>query len=86
MSAPLQSVQMKAIIPAAGFGTRMRPLTFTRPKPVLNVAGKPIIVHAIETLQAAGITEIGIVVSDVTRPAVSPTAHREAETAKAHRG
>jgi len=48
----------------------MRPLTFTRPKPVLNVAGKPIIVHAIETLQAAGITEIGIVVSDVTRPAV----------------
>ena len=61
---------MKAIIPAAGFGTRMRPLTFTRPKPVLNVAGKPIIVHAIETLQAAGITEIGIVVSEVTRPAV----------------
>ena len=61
---------MKAIIPAAGFGTRMRPLTFTRPKPVLNVAGKPIIVHAIETLQAAGITEIGIIVSEVTRPAV----------------
>lgn len=61
---------MKAIIPAAGFGTRMRPLTFTRPKPVLNVAGKPIIVHAIETLQAAGISEIGIVVSEVTRPAV----------------
>ncbi|GGR08670.1 glucose-1-phosphate thymidylyltransferase [Deinococcus ruber] len=61
---------MKAIIPAAGFGTRMRPLTFTRPKPVLNVAGKPIIVHAIETLLAAGITEIGIVVSEITRPAV----------------
>ncbi|WP_407541316.1 glucose-1-phosphate thymidylyltransferase [Deinococcus radiomollis] len=61
---------MKAIIPAAGFGTRMRPLTFTRPKPVLNVAGKPIIVHAIETLKAAGITEIGIVVSEMTRPAV----------------
>ena len=61
---------MKAIIPAAGFGTRMRPLTFTRPKPVLNVAGKAIIVHAIETLRAAGITEIGIVVSEMTRPAV----------------
>jgi glucose-1-phosphate thymidylyltransferase len=61
---------MKAIIPAAGFGTRMRPLTFTRPKPVLNVAGKPIIVHAIETLKAAGIREIGIVVSEMTRPAV----------------
>ncbi|WP_425145387.1 glucose-1-phosphate thymidylyltransferase [Deinococcus sp.] len=61
---------MKAIIPAAGFGTRMRPLTFTRPKPVLNVAGKPIIVHAIETLVAAGILDIGIVVSEITRPAV----------------
>ena len=48
----------------------MRPLTFTRPKPVLNVAGKPIIVHAIETLKAAGIHEIGIVVSEMTRPAV----------------
>ena len=61
---------MKALIPAAGFGTRMRPLTFTRPKPVLNVAGKPIIVHAIETLTAAGITEIGIIVSEVTYSAV----------------
>ncbi|MFC4452159.1 glucose-1-phosphate thymidylyltransferase [Deinococcus sonorensis] len=61
---------MKALIPAAGFGTRMRPLTFTRPKPVLNVAGKPIIVHAIETLQAAGICEIGIIVSEVTHSAV----------------
>lgn len=58
---------MKAIIPAAGLGTRLRPLTFTRPKPVLRVAGKPIIRHAIETLAEAGITEIGIVVSDITR-------------------
>ena len=58
---------VKAIIPAAGLGTRLRPLTYTRPKPVLRVAGKPIIVHAIETLQAAGITEIGVVVSDITR-------------------
>lgn len=58
---------MKAIIPAAGLGTRLRPLTFTRPKPVLRVAGKPIIRHAIETLTQAGITEIGIVVSDIVR-------------------
>lgn len=58
---------VKAIIPAAGLGTRLRPLTYTRPKPVLRVAGKPIIVHAIETLQAAGITEIGVVVSEITR-------------------
>ncbi len=58
---------MKGIIPAAGLGTRMRPLTFTRPKPVLKVAGKPIIVHAIETLMAADITDIAVIVSDLTR-------------------
>lgn len=58
---------MKAIIPAAGLGTRLRPLTYTRPKPVLRVAGKPIIAHAIDNLCLAGVTEIGIVVSDLTR-------------------
>lgn len=61
------TVCMKAIIPAAGLGTRLRPLTYTRPKPVLRVAGQPIIRHAIETLVAAGITEIGVVVSYITR-------------------
>ncbi len=61
---------MKAIIPAAGLGTRLRPLTYTRPKPVLKVAGKPIIRHAIDNLMAAGISEIGIVVSDLTRDAI----------------
>ncbi len=58
---------MKAIIPAAGLGTRLRPLTFTRPKPVLQVAGQPIIWHAIQTLLAADIHQIGVVVSDITR-------------------
>ena len=58
---------MKAVIPAAGLGTRLRPLTYTRPKPVLRVAGKPIIRHAIDNLVAAGISDIGIVVSDLTR-------------------
>lgn len=57
---------MKAIIPAAGLGTRLRPLTFTRPKPVLRVAGQPIIRHAVQTLLEAGISEIGIIVSEFT--------------------
>ena len=61
---------MKAIIPAAGLGTRLRPLTFARPKPVLCVAGKPIICRAIETLEEAGIREVGIVVSHLTRSAI----------------
>ncbi|AWN23008.1 glucose-1-phosphate thymidylyltransferase [Deinococcus irradiatisoli] len=64
---------MKGIIPAAGLGTRLRPLTFTRPKPVLRVAGKPIIVHAIETLQTAGINEIAVIVSDLTRTEIEYT-------------
>ncbi len=58
---------MKAIIPAAGLGTRLRPLTFTRPKPVLRVAGEPIIRHAIKTLMNAGIRDIAVIVSEVTR-------------------
>ncbi|GGB76752.1 glucose-1-phosphate thymidylyltransferase [Deinococcus soli (ex Cha et al. 2016)] len=66
---------MKAIIPAAGLGTRLRPLTYTRPKPVLRVAGQPIIVHAIHTLVQAGITDIGIVVSDITRDEIQHALH-----------
>lgn len=62
---------MKAIIPAAGLGTRLRPLTFTRPKPVLRVAGAPIIRHAIESLRTAGIVEIGVVVSGHTRDEIA---------------
>ncbi|ABF44643.1 glucose-1-phosphate thymidyltransferase [Deinococcus geothermalis DSM 11300] len=64
---------MKAIIPAAGLGTRLRPLTYTRPKPVLPVAGAPIIVHALRTLLAAGINEVGIIVSDATRAEIAQT-------------
>jgi glucose-1-phosphate thymidylyltransferase len=58
---------VKGVIPAAGLGTRLRPLTYTRPKPLLKVANKSIIVYAIENLRDAGITEIALVVSDQTR-------------------
>jgi N-acetyl-alpha-D-muramate 1-phosphate uridylyltransferase len=51
---------MIAMILAAGRGERMRPLTDTVPKPLLEVAGKPLIVHQIEALESVGIERIVI--------------------------
>lgn len=53
---------MKAVILAAGEGQRMRPLTATRPKVMLPIAGKPILEHLLEELKAAGIAEFVFVV------------------------
>jgi MurNAc alpha-1-phosphate uridylyltransferase len=54
---------MKVMLLAAGKGERMRPLTLSRPKPLLEVAGRPLIEHHICALQAAGCREFVINVS-----------------------
>ncbi len=53
---------MRAIIPVAGVGSRLRPHTYTIPKVLLNVAGKPILAHILDKLLAEGITAATIVV------------------------
>jgi glucose-1-phosphate thymidylyltransferase len=53
---------MKAIIPVAGEGTRLRPHTHTIPKPLIRVAGKPILGHILDDVIALGIKDIVLIV------------------------
>jgi glucose-1-phosphate thymidylyltransferase len=53
---------MKAIIPVAGAGTKLRPITYTQPKPLIPVAGKPIIAFIIDELILAGIEDFVFVI------------------------
>lgn len=53
---------MDAVILAAGEGTRLRPLTSTRPKPMLPIAGKPILEWDLEALDCAGVKKANVIV------------------------
>jgi glucose-1-phosphate thymidylyltransferase len=53
---------MKVIIPAAGYGTRMRPHTHTKPKPLVHVAGRPSLAFVLDALEGLNIEEIIFIV------------------------
>ena len=59
---PLFVSKMKVVIPVAGAGTRLRPHTYTQPKPLMPVAGKPIIRLIVDKLVEAGLTEFVFVI------------------------
>ena len=53
---------MKAIVPVAGAGIRLRPHTYTQPKPLIPVAGKPIVAFIVEQLIEAGVSDFVFVI------------------------
>ena len=53
---------MKAVVLAAGEGTRLRPFTLTRPKHLISVAGKTVMEHVLDAVKNAGINEVIVVV------------------------
>lgn len=53
---------MRANILCAGFGTRLRPFTYLKPKPLLNIGGYPLVERTIRQLHADGVTDIALVV------------------------
>jgi mannose-1-phosphate guanylyltransferase/phosphomannomutase len=49
---------VKVVVLAGGYGTRLRPLTYTRPKPMLPLAGKPILAYIIESVASEGFNDV----------------------------
>uniref|UniRef100_A0AC11EGW0 GDP-mannose pyrophosphorylase B n=1 Tax=Ovis aries TaxID=9940 RepID=A0AC11EGW0_SHEEP len=54
---------MKALILVGGYGTRLRPLTLSIPKPLVDFCNKPILLHQVEALAAAGVDHVILAVS-----------------------
>lgn len=75
---------MKGAVLAAGLGTRLRPLTTRRPKPLVPVAGRPLIEYALDALAGAGITQIGINAFHLGAQVEPALAHRPEQLTVVH--
>jgi len=65
-----------AMVLAAGLGTRMRPLTDTKPKPLIEVAGKPLLDHVLDRLAEAGVERAVVNVHYLAEQIIARTAAR----------
>jgi len=66
---------MKAVIPLAGKGTRLRPHTHHTPKPLLKVAGKPVLAYILDDLRALGVDEMVFIVGHLREECEAWIAH-----------
>ena len=57
-------MDIKGLVLSGGAGTRLRPITHTRAKQLVPVAGKPVLFYGLEAMAAAGITQVGIIIGD----------------------
>lgn len=69
-----------AMVMAAGLGKRMRPLTASQPKPMVRVAGKPLIDHALDRLAEAGVAKAVVNVHYLPEPLIAHLEARERPT------
>ena len=78
---------MKALLLAGGFGTRLRPLTLTRPKPLLPIANRPHVDHVFDLLLRHGVDEVVLLTSylaDAFAPAIELAHSRGLEVQVTH--
>jgi glucose-1-phosphate thymidylyltransferase len=58
----MSQVGMKALVLAGGTGTRMRPFSYSMPKQLIPIANRPVLLHCLDNLREAGITDVGMIV------------------------
>ena len=73
----MKKEEMKAVILAGGFGTRLRPLTFTKPKPMVTLVNKPVIEHVVDYLASYGLDDIVVTTTFLREMVMDHLMYRE---------